>query len=55
MEFELDCLAAETLARLVAAAPLGASLAVGGFLAAKGRSTQRLALHVTDIEFREKE
>lgn len=55
MALELDCIAAETLARLVAAAPLGAAVAVAGFLAAKGRSTRRLALHVTDIQFLEKE
>jgi primosomal replication protein N len=55
VELELDCLAAEALARLVAAAPLGVSVAVAGFLAAKSKSTRRLALHVTDIQFREKE
>jgi primosomal replication protein N len=49
---ELACLAVEEQARLVVAAPLGSTVEVSGFLAAKGRSGKQLVLHVKRIEFR---
>ena len=55
VQMEVTCVAVESLARLVANAPLGAGLELSGFLAFKGKSSRQLALHVTDIEFREKE
>ena len=48
---EVTCLATEGEARLVAAAPLGTTVRVSGFIAAKGRSTKQLVLHVRQIEF----
>ena len=48
---EVSCLAVEGEARLVAAAPLGATVKVSGFVAAKGRSAKQLVLHVKRIEF----
>jgi primosomal replication protein N len=49
---EVACLAVEEQARLVVAAPLGSSVEVSGFLAAKGRTGRQLVLHVKRIEFR---
>ena len=48
---EVACLAVEEQARLVVAAPLGSTIKVSGFLAAKGRSGKQLVLHVKRIEF----
>jgi len=48
---ELACLAVEEQAKLLVAAPLGATVKVSGFLAAKGRSGRQLVLHVKRIEF----
>jgi primosomal replication protein N len=48
---ELACLAVEAQAKLVVAAPLGTTVKVSGFLAAKGRSGRQLVLHVGRIEF----
>jgi primosomal replication protein N len=48
---EVGCVAVEELARVVVAAPLGATIEVSGFLAAKGRSGKQLVLHVKRIEF----
>jgi primosomal replication protein N len=53
VEVELACVAVEALARLIAAAPLGAGLVTTGFLARKGKSSRQLVLHVTELEFRE--
>jgi primosomal replication protein N len=58
VDLEIDCIAVEALARVIGAAPLGTGVSLHGFLAPKGRSgrsTRHLLLHVTDIEFREKE
>ncbi|MCC6610610.1 MAG: primosomal replication protein N [Burkholderiales bacterium] len=68
---EIACVAAEDEARLVAAAPLGAAVRLCGFVAGKGlagarsgstgdakvgaRSARQLVLHVTRIEFEERE
>jgi primosomal replication protein N len=51
VEMEMACVAVETLARVVAAAPLGTGLVTRGFLARKGRSSRQLVLHVTEVEF----
>jgi primosomal replication protein N len=48
---EVSCLAVESLARLVAAAPLGAGVVAAGFLARKGKTGLQLVLHVTELEF----
>jgi len=62
---DIACVAAEEVARLLAAAPLGAMVRATGFLAGKGspggsagggtgvRSGRQLVLHVTEIEFEE--
>jgi primosomal replication protein N len=55
VEMEMACIAVEGLARLVAAAALGAELMTTGFVARKGKSSRQLVLHVTDLEFREGE
>jgi primosomal replication protein N len=52
VDAEVACLAVEEQARLVVAAPLGSTVEVSGFLAAKGRSGRQLVLHVKRIEFR---
>jgi len=54
VDLEIACVAVEEIARVIAAAPLGAGLALRGFLAPKGKSSRQLALHVTDIEFEER-
>jgi len=51
VSLEVGCLAAEELARLVVAAPLGTTIKVSGFLASKGRSVKQPVLHVKRIEF----
>ena len=51
VEMEMACVAVESLARLVAAAPLGTGVRTQGFLARKGKSSRQLVLHVTGLEF----
>ena len=51
VRLEVACLATEREARLLAAAPLGAKVELKGFLAARGRSSRQLVLHVTSFEF----
>ena len=51
VQAEIACLAVEEQARLLVAAPLGTTVTVTGFLAAKGRSGRSLVLHVKRIEF----
>lgn len=53
VEFEIPCVATEEQARLIAGAPLGIRLNVSGFLAAKGRSSKQLTLHIDTIKFEE--
>jgi primosomal replication protein N len=53
VEAELEALAFETQARLVAAGPLGRALKAEGFLCAKSRHSKKPVLHVTNIEFLE--
>jgi primosomal replication protein N len=51
VEAEIEALAFETQARLMAAGPLGRSLKAEGFLCAKSRRSKKPVLHVTNIEF----
>jgi primosomal replication protein N len=50
---EISLLALGAQAAWLEAAPLGASLAVGGFLAARSRNSKTLVLHVQTLEFLE--
>ena len=51
VSFEIQAVAFEREAGLLAAAPLGMELRVTGFLDRKGRSSATLVLHATQIEF----
>jgi primosomal replication protein N len=51
VEAEIEALAFETQARLMAAAPLGRPLKAEGFLCAKSQRSKKPVLHVTNIEF----
>jgi len=48
---EIDAVAFEAQARLLAAGPLGRELKAEGFLCAKSRQSKKPVLHVTNIEF----
>ena len=48
---EIDAVAFEAQARLLAAGPLGRLLKAEGFLCAKNRRSRKPVLHVTNIEF----
>jgi len=50
---EIDAVAFEAQARLLAAGPMGRLLKAEGFLCAKGRQSKKPVLHVTNIEFME--
>jgi len=50
---EIDAVAFEAQARLLAAGPLGRLLKAEGFLCAKNRRSRKPVLHVTNIEFME--
>lgn len=50
---EVNAVAFEGQARLLAGCPLDVPLAVEGFLCAKSRRSKRLVLHVTKFEFME--
>ena len=50
---EIDALAFEAQARLLAASALGRELKASGFLCAKSRQSAKPVLHVTNIEFME--
>jgi len=50
---ELEAIAFETEARMIASALLDSPLLVEGFLCAKSRRSKRPVLHVTRIEFME--
>jgi primosomal replication protein N len=52
-ECELDAVAFEADAALLAGASLGRGVTLTGFLARKSRNSRRPVLHVTDIEFAE--
>jgi len=51
VEAEIEALAFETQARLMATGPLGRSLKAEGFLCAKSQRSKKPVLHVTNIEF----
>ena len=48
---EIDAVAFEAQARLLAAGPMGRLLKAEGFLCAKNRRSRKPVLHVTNIEF----
>ena len=48
---EIDALAFDAQARLLAAGTLGRQLKAEGFLCAKSRQSKKPVLHVTNIEF----
>ena len=50
---EIDAVAFEAQARLLAASALGRALKAEGFLCAKNRQSKKPVLHVTNIEFME--
>jgi len=50
---EVPLLALGTEARVLEAAPCGAEVRIEGFLAAKGRNSKTLVLHVQTLEFLE--
>ena len=50
---EIGAVAFDSQARLMAGAKLGVQAKFQGFLAAKSKRSQRLVLHVTNIEFLE--
>ena len=50
---EIDAVAFDAQARLIAAGTLGRILKAEGFLCAKNRRSQKPVLHVTNIEFME--
>jgi primosomal replication protein N len=52
---EVAAIAFETQAKLLAGRPLGSEVRLQGFLAAKGKRSKKLLLHVTNIEFKEGE
>ena len=52
---ELDAVAFDAQARLLAAGPMGRLLKAEGFLCAKNRRSKKPVLHVTNIEFIEGE
>lgn len=51
VEAEIEGVAFETQARLIAAGTLGTLLKAEGFLCAKSRRSRKPVLHVTNIEF----
>ena len=53
VQAELGAVAFGSQARLMAGAKLGVQARFEGFLAAKSKRSQRLVLHVTNIEFLE--
>ena len=55
IEAEIGAIAFEAPARLLAGAKLNSELKLHGFLAAKGKRSKKLVLHVTQIEFVEGE
>jgi primosomal replication protein N len=55
VEAEIGGIAFAAQARLLAAAKLNTELKLHGFLAAKSKRSKKLVLHVTDIEFIERQ
>ena len=54
VDAEIDAVAFETQARLLAKSELGRPLKASGFLCAKSRQSNKPVLHVTSIEFIER-
>jgi len=52
---EIAAVAFEREATLLAAAKLGSSVKINGFLAARSRTSKSLVLHATEIEFEQGE
>ena len=52
---EMNVVAFEREAKLLAAAKLGSSMTITGFLAAKSRAGRSLVLHATKVEFEQGE
>jgi primosomal replication protein N len=48
---EIECVAVETLARLLASAAVGTTVKASGFLAAKSKTSRQLVLHIEQLEF----
>ena len=48
---EMSAVAFEAQARLLAAAKIGSSVKLEGFMSAKSRRSKKLVLHVTGVEF----
>jgi primosomal replication protein N len=55
IQAEVNAIAFEAQARLLAGRPLGSPIKVEGFLGAKSKRSKRLVLHATSIEFIEGE
>jgi primosomal replication protein N len=55
VEAEVNAVAFDTQAKLLAGRPLGSPVRVEGFLGAKSKRSKRLVLHVTNIQFIEGE
>ena len=51
VEVEVEAIAFQAQARLIAAATPGSPLRIEGFLCAKSRRSKKLVLHLTKIEF----
>ena len=51
VQAEIEAVAFETEARLIAGRPLGSEVRLQGFLSAKSKRSKKLVLHVTNIEF----
>ena len=51
VDAEIEAVAFEAQARLLAAGPMGRRLKAEGFLCAKNRRSRKPVLHVTNIEF----
>lgn len=51
VELEMACLALQEMAHLLSAAPLGCTLEVAGFLAARSRKSRTPILHIVTMEF----
>jgi len=51
VQAEIEAVAFETEARLIAGRPLGSEVKLAGFLSAKSKRSKKLVLHVTRIEF----
>jgi primosomal replication protein N len=51
LHMEIACVATETMARLVCAAPLGSPVRVEGFIAHRSKNHRGIELHADNIQF----